>query len=87
MSQELWASALAELGAACIQRVEMNMNTVEEIQSTFEWCLVEMEQLLLNQDMNYKKDTNAKTKNQIKNDKKSKLKKIMKEAVKYKKFY
>ena len=86
MSQELWAAAIAELGAACIERVEMNMNTMEEIQPTFEWCLHEMEQLLIKENLEFKNDTNAMSGFSRKNDKKCKIKKIMVQVGRHEKF-
>ena len=77
MSVELWASALAELGATCIERVEMNKNSMDEIQPAFEWCLHELEQLLLDDIMNLKNGSNNKSRKYRKKNKMSKIKKIL----------
>ena len=43
----LMANALADTIKACMERVEMNQNTLQELEPTFEWCLHEMEQIII----------------------------------------
>ena len=44
----LMEKALAETMLTCILRVEMNQNTQAELEPIFEWCLQEMEQIIIN---------------------------------------
>ena len=43
----LMANALADTIKACMERVEMHQNTLQELEPTFEWCLHEMEQIAI----------------------------------------
>lgn len=87
MSQELWAAAIAELGSACIQRVELNKNTIEEMQPTFEWCLREMQRLLINDEMNLKNKFNTINEKDTRSSKTYELKKIINSVRRDEKFY